>query len=76
MAVDYKETEVPEGDLRSEMLDDLADGRPWVLVTARSAGAEDLSLTVECGGGITDSRTVRSLLTKTLDAFPAEPADE
>jgi hypothetical protein len=70
MATEYKETEVLEGDTRSEVLELLAENHPWVFVYAAfdEDGAMDLKL--ECGGGIRDAATVRALLEKTLAALP------
>lgn len=70
MATEYKETQVPEGDARSDMLDHLADGNPWAMIIAINAPGEAFDLKVEVGGGIADSDTLRALLTKTLAALP------
>lgn len=37
MATHYKETEVPEGDVRSDMFDHLAQERPWALTKTLNA---------------------------------------
>lgn len=71
MATQYKETEVPEGDARSDMLDHLASKRPWAFIVVKNAPGNDFDLSVEVGGGIADSATLRALLTKTLNALPA-----
>lgn len=67
---EYKETVVPDGDTRSEVLDMLCDGNPWALIVAQNAPGDELDLKVEVGGGVADVDTLRSLLTKTLKALP------
>lgn len=71
MATEYKETQVPEGDARSDMLDHLAGGDPWVMIIAQNAPGTAIDLKVEVGGGIADTDTIRALLTKTLNALPS-----
>jgi hypothetical protein len=71
MATEYKETEVPDGDTRNEVLEMFAQGHPWVFVFCEIDGGGGLNLKCETGGGIGDAATVRSLLQKTIDALPA-----
>ncbi len=70
MATEYKETEVPPGDTRSEILETLGGGHPFVFVVCQIDGDGSLDLKVETGGGVRDAATVRSLLEKTLAALP------
>lgn len=66
----YTETEIPPGDIRTDMLETLSGGLPFVFVYANVSGDGQIDLKMEVGGGITDVKTVRSLLQKTLDALP------
>jgi hypothetical protein len=74
MAGDIKRliTDAPEGDARNDVLELLADGNPWVFVYAHNLAGDGLGLKVETGGGVRDTTTLRSLLTKTLNALPKE----
>jgi hypothetical protein len=66
-------TDVPAGDTRNDVLELLADGNPWVFVYAHDLPvSEGFGLKVEVGGGVHDTRTIRSLLNKTLAALPEE----
>lgn len=67
---EYKETEVPEGDTRSEILETLAGGHPHVMITARIDTDGQIDLKVDTGGGVRNASTVRALLEKTLAALP------
>lgn len=70
---EYKETQVPDGDTRNDVLELLASGKPWAFIIAGGKG-KDLDLSVEVGGGIADAATLRNLLDKTLRALPAPAA--
>lgn len=69
---EYVETEVKPGDTRSDVLETLAGGHPfvfvWVIIDPESGG---LDLKAEVGGGIADSQTARSLLQRAINAMPA-----
>lgn len=71
MATEIKETQAPEDDTRGEVLDQLCDHNPWVLVIAALAEDGGMDLKVEMGGGITDAETIKTLLRKTLTALGA-----
>jgi len=70
VTTEYKETEIPEGDTRNEVLETLAGGHPWVFVICEIDDEGGLNLKCETGGGVRDAATVRSLLEKTLAALP------
>ena len=68
--IEYKETEAPQGDTRSEILETLAGGHPHVMITCRIDDEGAIDLKVDTGGGVRDAGTVRALLEKTLAALP------
>lgn len=70
MATEYKETQAPEGDTRGEVLDQLCGFNPWVLVIAALDEDGGMTLKIEMGGKISEARTIRNLLKKTLAALP------
>ncbi len=75
MAVEFSEYEAPADDTRMEVLEQLMGGKPWVAIRVTETGEDEsgeftFSIGMECGGGITDSQTIRSLLEKTLVALP------
>lgn len=70
MAAEVTESYVDPGDTRNDVLELLAEGKPWVFVRAHSLPDGGLGLKVETGGGVADVATIRNLLTKTLDALP------
>lgn len=70
MAAKYTETEVPEGDVRTEMITTVVGHDTWLLISATVGDGDGLSLKVETGGTIRNTETIRNLLQKTLDALP------
>lgn len=68
---EYIETKVSPGDTRTDILETLSGGLPFAFVYASFSDGGQLDLKMEVGGGVTDVKTVRSLLQKTLDALPA-----
>lgn len=64
--------EIGPGDTRNDVLNTLAGGKPWVMVTASNAPGDDLDISVETGGGIRNVTMIRNLLTATLNALPEE----
>lgn len=70
--VKYSESVAPEGDTRSEVLEILCEGQPWLLIVAHNNPQEPntFNLKLECGGGISRKETIKALLEKTLRALP------
>lgn len=64
------ETEVPEGDLRSEVLATAVGHDLWVLISATIDEDDGLNLKLETGGLVRGYETIRNLLKKTLEALP------
>lgn len=71
-AAEYTETEVSEGDTRSDILETLAGGAPWIFIQVIDIpeSPTGFNLKLDVGGGISKSETVRALLKKTLEALP------
>lgn len=77
MAVEYKETEMPPGDTRGQVLEQLAGTQLWALVCMDLTEDEDtgevsMNLRVEQGTMVRDVETLRAILTRTLAALPAD----
>ncbi len=64
--------EIEPGDLRNDTLNLLADGQPWVMLTAKDAPGDGLAIDIETGGGLRDMMMIRNLLTAALNALPEE----
>jgi hypothetical protein len=67
---EYKETEAPEGDTRGEVLDQLCQYNPWVLVITEINADDTFSIKVECGGGVSDVKTIKALLARAHRELP------
>lgn len=70
MAVDYSEHTAPEGDLEGEVLETLSGGEPYIFIVSALMPNGELSLRLAVGAGLSDTGTVRNILTKTLAALP------
>lgn len=65
--IEYSEEEIDPGDdARQDMLEHLAAGKPWVFVVANHAG-DGIGLQVNCGGGVSDAKTLHKLLSLATD---------
>jgi hypothetical protein len=69
MAAEVSTHDVDPADPKNNMLNLLADGKPWLFLTADHDGP-GLAMSVETGGGVRDINMIRNMLTLTLDALP------
>lgn len=72
MTATFEERTAPENDTRGQILSTLADGNPFVLLTAVSTGDSTFTIRMETGGGIEDMDTIESLLRKAHGAVAAQ----
>jgi hypothetical protein len=73
--MEYTEVNAPLGDTRGEVLEALAGTGLWILVMAEmtmeeGADRPSLNMKIETGSLLSDNSTIRTLLTKVLDALP------
>ena len=68
----YQETQLSDDDTSGKVLDAIADGLPYVLITVKILPDGQLDLGVQVGNGITDVDTLRSVVSKVLKNLPAE----
>lgn len=68
----YSETQLSDDDASGKVLDALADGLPYVLITVKILPDGQLDLAVQVGNGIADVETVRNVVSKVLRNLPDE----
>lgn len=74
MTAQYSETVTTGGDVRDDVLHTFAKGRPYVFIVATSDDDGNVTLGIETGGGVRDSRDVRNILELALRVLPSRSA--
>lgn len=76
METEYFEEVIEPGQNElQDQLEQLAGGKPWVLIVADHAG-DGLGLKVNCGGGIASAEMLNHLLWLALGGVQARPGDD
>lgn len=70
MSTEYSEILVNEDDTETSILSTLAKGDPFVFIATEIMMNGDLNQRVVVGNGVRDTKTIRSVLNKTLAALP------